>query len=79
MKLPPLKTLCFLTVIPLAAAANAAETGYRVINKIQLGGEGGWDALTVDSAARRLFWPNEHLFSMWVSIHSSHGQLYRCH
>jgi len=33
----------------------AAGPGYHVIKKLQLGGEGGWDCLTVDSAARRLY------------------------
>ena len=33
----------------------AADPGYHVIKKLQLGGEGSWDYLTVDSAARRLY------------------------
>jgi YVTN family beta-propeller protein len=33
----------------------AAPTGYHILNEIRLGGEGGWDYLTVDSAARRLY------------------------
>jgi YVTN family beta-propeller protein len=33
----------------------AAPTGYHVIGEIKIGGEGGWDYLTVDSAARRLY------------------------
>jgi len=32
-----------------------AATGYRVIGDIKIGGEGGWDYLTVDSTARRLY------------------------
>ena len=36
-------------------AAATATPGYHVINKIKLGGEGGWDYLAVDSAARRLY------------------------
>jgi YVTN family beta-propeller protein len=40
-------------MLPLAAAANAGN--YKVIDRIKLGGEGGWDALTVDSPARRLY------------------------
>jgi hypothetical protein len=41
----------------LAAAATlfAAATGYHIVGEIQIGGEGGWDYLTVDSAARRLY------------------------
>jgi len=37
------------------AIASAAGPGYHVIEKLQLGGEGGWDYLTVDSAAHRLY------------------------
>ncbi|HXG94494.1 MAG TPA: YncE family protein [Blastocatellia bacterium] len=32
-----------------------SASGYHLINKIQLGGEGGWDYLLVDDAARRLY------------------------
>jgi len=55
MKTSFLKVFCLLALLPLAATAQAADAGYRVIKKISLGGEGGWDALTVDSAARRLY------------------------
>src|SRR5262244_1629569 len=41
-------------LIPVAAAF-AAATGYHVVAEIPIGGEGGWDYLTVDSAARRLY------------------------
>jgi len=37
------------------ALALAAATGYHVTGDIKIGGEGGWDYLTVDSAARRLY------------------------
>jgi len=43
-----------LTVVVVAAAAFAAE-GYKVLNKIKIGGAGGWDYCAVDSAARRLY------------------------
>jgi DNA-binding beta-propeller fold protein YncE len=33
----------------------ATPTGYHIVGEIKLGGEGGWDYLTVDSAARRLY------------------------
>jgi len=37
----------------LAASAVAAD--YHLINTYQLGGEGGWDYLTIDSSSRRLY------------------------
>src|SRR6476620_5195810 len=37
-----------------ASGANAADV-YKFLNEIPIGGEGGWDILTVDSAARRLY------------------------
>jgi DNA-binding beta-propeller fold protein YncE len=33
----------------------AASTGYHVVGEVKIGGEGGWDYLTMDSAARRLY------------------------
>src|SRR6185295_15927600 len=44
----------FGVVLPLATAL-AAATGYHILSEIKVGGEGGWDYLTVDSAARRLY------------------------
>jgi YVTN family beta-propeller protein len=38
-----------------AALLMAAPKGHQVISKIEIGGEGGWDYLTVDSEARRLY------------------------
>lgn len=38
-----------------SAAWAADAPGYHVAKKIEVGGEGGWDYLTVDSAARRLY------------------------
>jgi len=38
----------------LASAAFAAE-GYKVLNKIKIGGTGGWDYVTVDNANRRVY------------------------
>jgi YVTN family beta-propeller protein len=35
--------------------AQSAEPGYHVIKKFTLGGEGGWDYLSIDPAARRLY------------------------
>src|SRR5437762_5844233 len=44
-----------LIVFALPVAVAAAATGYHVTGEIKIGGEGGWDYLTVDSAARRLY------------------------
>jgi DNA-binding beta-propeller fold protein YncE len=40
---------------PAASAPSRAGSQYHVIRKIPLGGEGGWDYLTSDSDARRLY------------------------
>lgn len=34
---------------------SAKTSGYHLLNKFEIGGEGGWDYLFVDSAARRLY------------------------
>jgi len=44
-----------LLVVICAAALAAAPPGYRVIQKIHLGGDGFWDYPTADSAGRRLY------------------------
>jgi DNA-binding beta-propeller fold protein YncE len=44
-----------LAGLMLAVGAQAESTGYHVVKKLQLGGEGGWDCLIADSAARRLY------------------------
>jgi DNA-binding beta-propeller fold protein YncE len=47
-----------LAAAPKKAApvkAASAKTDYHVAKEIPIGGEGGWDYLTVDSAARRLY------------------------
>src|SRR5215468_4087069 len=46
-------SLAFAAVF--AIAAFAAPTGYKILKEIKVGGEGGWDYLTLDSAARRLY------------------------
>lgn len=38
-----------------AALLVAAPKGHRIISKIEIGGEGGWDYLKVDAEARRLY------------------------
>src|ERR1700730_17490525 len=38
-----------------AGSAGAADTEYHVLKKIKIGGAGGWDSLTCDPEARRLY------------------------
>src|SRR5579864_9088422 len=45
----------FFLVLSLAALVWAAGPGYHVVNTYKLGGDGGWDYLTADSDARRLY------------------------
>src|SRR5690349_14854950 len=55
--------LCVLLFAAIAPAYTQAQqptatkpaSGYHLLNRIEVGGEGGWDYLTVDSAARRLY------------------------
>ncbi len=44
-----------LVTLLLVTSALAAGPGYHVTKTFQLGGEGGWDYLTLDAASRRLF------------------------
>src|SRR6476646_628896 len=39
----------------LAVQGVAGAEAYKFLSEIPIGGEGGWDILTVDSAARRLY------------------------
>lgn len=45
----------FTFVIALAALQSAFGQDYLPLASIPIGGEGGWDILTIDSAARRLY------------------------
>jgi len=49
------KTFLFFCSLIVATISYAADTGYHVINTLHLGGEGGWDYLTIDKASRKLF------------------------
>jgi DNA-binding beta-propeller fold protein YncE len=48
-------TLGLVSVVASMPRLMAAATGYHILNEIKVGGDGGWDYLTVDSAARRLY------------------------
>jgi DNA-binding beta-propeller fold protein YncE len=42
-------------LITAATAVAVAGPGYKVVNTYKIGGDGGWDYLTADAAARRLY------------------------
>src|SRR5262249_3284307 len=44
-----------LVTFILCASSAASGPGYHVVKTYKLGGEGGWDYLTVDSASRYLY------------------------
>ena len=44
----------FVLILVAAVLARAAP-GYKVVNTYKVGGDGGWDYLTADAAARRLY------------------------
>ena len=51
-----IRLAALLAVSPLLSPAIfAADTSYRIARTIPAGGEGGWDYLNVDAAARRLY------------------------
>jgi len=55
MKRSHAAVLSFFFAALLSTFAMAADSGYHLINTYKLGGEGGWDYLTIDSSARRLY------------------------
>ena len=44
-----------LALLVAAAAVAAAGPGYKLVNTFKIGGPGGWDYLSTDSEARRLY------------------------
>jgi len=42
-------------ILTLAAARGADSPGYHFLKEIPVGGDGGWDYLSIDPAARRLY------------------------
>src|SRR2546430_880004 len=52
----PATAICLtLVTLSMITWAVAADSGYHVVKTYTLGGEGGWDYLTLDSAPRRLY------------------------
>lgn len=49
--------ICLLLLFSITAfhAQTKSESGYHLIKQVKLGGEGGWDYLTLDQKARRLY------------------------
>jgi DNA-binding beta-propeller fold protein YncE len=47
--------LLTIVTLLLSVATFAAGPGYHIINTWKIGGDGGWDYLTADSEARRLY------------------------
>ncbi len=47
--------LVAITILPVVALAHAADTSYHLRKEIAVGGDGGWDYLTVDPDAHRLY------------------------
>lgn len=50
-----LEKITLLLCLLMAANVSAADSGYQVIKRLKVSGEGGWDYPTVDGAARRLY------------------------
>src|ERR1700693_6122403 len=48
-----MRVLSLIIVLSLCNFAKA--DGYKFLNEISIGGEGGWDILTIRSAARHLY------------------------
>jgi len=51
----PLAACCILVALPSAASFAQNGPGFHVAGTIAIGGEGGWDYLSIDGAARRLY------------------------
>src|SRR5258707_4115308 len=49
------RSLPTVTLLAAAVALAAAGPGYKVVNSYKVGGDGSWDYLTADAAARRLY------------------------
>jgi DNA-binding beta-propeller fold protein YncE len=54
-KLHSMKALILPFLLCFSIAAGRADSAYHFIKEIPMGGDGGWDYLSVDSAAHRLY------------------------
>jgi len=51
----PKRWLALWCAIAFSCATTIAQESYKFLNEIPIGGEGGWDILTIDSVANRLY------------------------
>lgn len=48
--------LCLVALfVTLTSIGQMSQQGYKVVDRVKIGGEGGWDYLIADGAARRLY------------------------
>jgi len=53
---PLILSLCAVILLPVTYAASGKDVpSYHIIKKISVGGQGGWDYLTIDPDTRRLY------------------------
>lgn len=50
-----MKKILLPVLFALAVTTGRADTSYQLLKEIPVGGDGGWDYLSVDSAAQRLY------------------------
>jgi len=55
VSMKPLLSLTLAFGLVAVSTGHAAKTDYQLLKTIPVGGDGGWDYLTVDSAAQRLY------------------------
>lgn len=51
----PLLGILILGLLSIISPARGADAAYHLLKEIPVGGDGGWDYLTVDEAGRRLY------------------------
>src|SRR6266702_6161384 len=51
----PKRWLALWCAIAFSCGTTIAQESYKFLNEIPIGGEGGWDILTIDSNAQRLY------------------------
>ena len=67
---------CLAGVLMLAASAPAADFQYKLTHTIPISGDGGWDYLSVDEAARRLYVSHaDHIAVVDVDLKSVVGEI----